>query len=134
MKIKFYYSDGGKHPVLGQVYHKCQQVIGSHKERYQRYITNTLSMYISGQDDCNRVLSMIDNVEKGVDSQKIIEGNDVELTLSSGGVQIDILVNDDWIDKPEGYFSLDELKAVISGWRSFLSLSESLESSVEIEI
>lgn len=135
MKLKFYYADGGKHPIVGQVYHQCQQVIGGGETaRYQRYLANTLSGLAQNPEDCVRILSLIEKIESRAETEIEVEGNDIGLTITSTGVQVDITINDDWMGQPEGKFQLRELKSAISGWQRFLGLPESFDSIVEVEL
>jgi len=60
--------------------------------------------------------------------------NDVELTMDASGVQVDILINDDWIGQPEGKFTLQEWHLVLEQWRYFLGLPESLETVVSVKL
>ena len=135
MKLKLYYANGGNHPVLGQVYHQCQEIKdGEDVVRYQRYLANILSCIAQSIDDCDQILSQIKKIETEQESIFEIEGNDVDVTISTMGIQVDINVNDDWVDQPEGKFSLDEFKTVIVAWRSFLQMPESLNSVVVVEL
>jgi len=135
MKLIFSYADGGKHPVLGQVFHKRQEVHGDGDvSRYQRYIANALSAVAQDVGDCDRILMYIEAIENEEETKIVVEGNDLDLTLNRTGVQVDIHVNDDWVDQPEGNFKLSEWKAAIIGWRQFLEMPESGESIVEMEL
>ncbi len=135
MKLKLYYADGGNHPVLGQVYHQCQEFIdGQDVARYQRYLANILSCIAQSIDDCDRVLAEVEMIEEGHESESDIEGNDVDVLISQNGIQVDINVNDEWVGQPEGRFSLAEFKAVVTAWRRFLQMPESFNSEVIIEL
>ncbi|OMH36540.1 hypothetical protein [Motiliproteus sp. MSK22-1] len=135
MKLKLYYADGGNHPVLGQVYHQCQEFIdGRDVARYQRYLANILSCIAQSVDDCDRVLAEVAMIEEGRESKSEIEGNDVDVLISLDGIQVDINVNDKWVGQPEGRFSLTEFKAVVAAWRKFLHMPESFNSEVIIEL
>lgn len=135
MKLKLYYADGGNHPVLGQVYHQCQEFIdGRDVARYQRYLANILSCIAQSVGDCDRVLAEVERIEAGHESESEIEGNDVDVLISQNGIQVDINVNEEWIGQPEGRFSLSEFKAVVVAWRSFLQMPESFGSEVIVEL
>ncbi|MCD1631817.1 MULTISPECIES: hypothetical protein [Marinobacter] len=135
MKLKLYYSDGGKHPVLGQIYHQRQEFSGELEvARYQRYLANTLTSIAQNIEDCDRILSKIKMFEEGKIKTLEVEGNDVDVFISNSFVQININVNDDWVDQEEGRFSLEEFKAVLSAWRKFLNLPESLSSEITAEL
>lgn len=132
-KLKFYYVDGGIHPKLGQVFH-WQQIAsgGETAKRYNQYICGVLSAVAQGTDDCDQLLRYIDEVENGINHEIETGGNDVTLTLKPSGVQVDINVNEDWIGKSDGQFTLGELKMALKGWRRFLEMPQSLDSVVEV--
>ncbi len=135
MKLKLYYADGGNHPVLGQVYHQCQEFIdGRDAARYQRYLANILSCITQSVNDCDRVLAEVEMIEKGQESESEIEGNNVDVLISQDGIQVDINVNDEWVGQPEGRFSLAEFKTVVAAWRRFLQMPESFKSEVIIDL
>ena len=135
MQLRLYYAESGNHPVLGRVYHQCQEFIdGRDVARYQRYLANTLSCIAQSVDDCDRVLAEIVMVEEGCKIESEIEGNDVDVLISKDSVQVDINVNDEWIGQPEGRFSLSEFKAVVAAWRKFLQMPESFSSEVIIDL
>jgi len=135
VKLKLFYADGGRHPVLGQVYHQCQEIMDEDgKARYQRYLANTLSGMAQSVEDCDQILSVMDNIETGKEVESEIEGNDIDVTITEAGVQIDINVNDDWVGQSEGVFSLCEFRAAITAWKDFLKLPESFDSEVIVEL
>ena len=135
MKLNLFYADWRNHPVLGKVYHKCQEITdGEEVVRYQRYLANTLSGIAQSVEDCDRIMSIVEAIETGRETEAEIEGNEIEVTISKTGVQIDITVNDAWVGQPEGRFLLSEFKAVVNAWKKFLSLPESFESEVVIEL
>ena len=139
MKLKLYCIDGGKHPILGKIYYRCQKILAdsddeNQLERYERYLAHTLSAYAQTIDDCNCIFKLINNVEENIQPKASFNGNDVEISISERSVQINININEDWIDQPEGQFSLSEFKTVLTAWRDFLKLPESLESEIIVEI
>lgn len=135
MQMKLFYADGGKHPVIGQVYHQCQEILnGDEKTRYQRYLANTLSNFAQSIEECDRILTIVERIETGLEIKAEIEGNDVSVTVSKNNVQIDINVNDDWIGNPEGKFLLIEFKTAINAWKAFLKLPESFGSEVVVNL
>ena len=136
MKLRFFYYDAGYvHPVLGRVFRWEKTVIeGNDAKRYERYVCGVLSAIAQRQVSCDRLLKDIDDVENGIETEIETGGNDVALTIRPAGVQVDILVNDDWCDQPEGHFELREWKIVLEGWRRFLGMPESAESVVEVTL
>ncbi len=135
MELTLFYVSGENHPIIGQVYYKCQEFKGGNEVvRYQRYLANILTFIAQSSVDCDRILSQIEKVETGQENRIEVEGNDVEVELLKTGIQVDITINDDWTDQPEGRFSLAEFKAVIIAWKQFLQLPESLDSKITIEL
>lgn len=133
MKLVFSYADGGVHPVAGQVYYwRPMAVDVEDASRYNRYVCGALGAIAQTTDDCDRLLSAFDAVEMG--KEKMIEtgGNDVTLTITLSGVQVDIEANDNWVGTPEGKFSLREWRLILEGWKRFLAMPESLDSIVEV--
>ncbi len=134
MKLKLFYSDGGNHPVLGRVFFMRQECSGKGEDRYQRYIANTLSSIANSVDECDEVLSEIDDVESGYKNSVEIDGNDVEVLVGNKNVQVNITANEDWVDQLEGQFQLTQFKQAVEAWRYFLTLPESLSSEVTVDI
>lgn len=54
--------------------------------------------------------------------------------MDASGVQVDILINDDWVGQSEGKFTLQEWRLVLEQWRHFLGLPESLETVVVVKL
>ena len=135
MKLRFFYVDGGIHPILGQVFHWQQKATdGEAAARYNQYMCEVSSSIAQGVDDCDRLLHDINDVENGVRSEVETGGNDVTLMLKSSGVQVDININEDWIGQPDGRFKLSEWKAALIGWRRFLEMPRSLDSIVKVDV
>lgn len=130
-RLRLFYTDAGTHPVIGKLYYPRQEVIdGDEAPRYQRYIANTLSKIARSPEDCETILTHVASVESGAEADFEIEGNDVLATVSTSGVQIDILANDNWVGQPDGRFSLTEFRNAIGAWREFLRLPESTVSEI----
>ncbi|MDW6092438.1 hypothetical protein RND59_00735 [Vibrio ruber] len=136
IKLKCFYTDGGQNPNIGQIFQRRKIIEGDRKqvERYQRYLANTLSFIAPTIDDCDLVLLCIEKVENGIEEELEVEGTDVDIVINGLGVQININVNDDWIDQPEGKFELNEVKTAVSGWKLFLGMPEAFDSLVEVEL
>ncbi|WP_081712734.1 hypothetical protein [Cupriavidus taiwanensis] len=133
MKLVFSYIDGGVHPTAGQAFHWHPVATGSiDAPRYGRYVCGVLGAVAQSTSDCDRLLSYLNAVESGREARVETGGNDVTLTLTPEGVQVDIESNDDWVGKQEGRFSLREWQLVIDGWKRFLAMPPSLESAVEV--
>jgi hypothetical protein len=54
--------------------------------------------------------------------------------VDASGVQVDILVNDDWVGQAQGKFTLQEWRLVLEQWSYFLGLPESLETVVNVKL
>jgi hypothetical protein len=136
IKLKYFYTDGGQNKNIGQIFQRRKIIEGGSKEieRYQRYLANTLSFIAPTIDDCDWILSCIEKVENRIEDKIEIEGVDTDFLIDGSGVQVNININDDWIDQPEGKFELDEVKAAVSGWKLFLGMPEAFDSIVEIEL
>ncbi|MCV2884701.1 hypothetical protein OE749_08330 [Aestuariibacter sp. AA17] len=135
MKYRFYNKSAGYHPKVGESFYRLQSVDGNiPNKRRQHYLLNTLSFFANGISDCKRLLMLIEQVETNSQEQVLIEGEDVEIVVTKNEVQVNILVNDDWMDNPEGVFTLKEFKLIISAWMVFLQLPESSDSEVVITL
>lgn len=135
IKLKFFYIDGGTHPKLGRVFHWQQIATGDKDvERYNQYLCQVLGSVAQGTDDCDRLLQYINDIENGQRTKIETGGNDVTLTMTLSGVQVDIEINEDWIGQPDGHFELTEWKIALEGWRRFLQMPQSLRSVIEINL
>lgn len=104
------YIHGGDHPAIGRVFYRNAAASGVPGDvpRYNRYICGVLGAIAQTDEDCDRLLDFLDAVEGGREAVVETGGNDVTLTLSASGVQVDIEVNDDWVGNLDGHFSLHE--------------------------
>lgn len=135
MKLRLFYANGGNHPVIGQVLHRCQEILeGEGKARYQRYLANTLGDIAQSIEDCNQILLLIDSITAGEKNDAEIEGDPVEVFISKTGVQINININEDWVGQDEGRFTLSEFRVAVEGWKNFLLLPESFNSEVLVAL
>ncbi|MET0774900.1 MAG: hypothetical protein ABWZ65_05325 [Pseudomonas mandelii] len=135
MELKYYYIPGGIHPIAGTVLYRAALVSsGENAERYELYICTVLNAIAQTQGDCDRLLDCITSIEDGSESSEVGGGNDVELTMDATGVQVDILINDDWVGQPEGKFTLQEWRQVLEQWKLFLGLPESAETVVMFKL
>jgi hypothetical protein len=133
IRLKFSYVDGGFHPKLGRVLHWQQLATGySNVARYNQYLCQVLGSVAQVTDDCDRLIQYICDVESGRKKKIETGGNDVTLTITPTGIQVDIEINEEWIGQPDGQFKLGEWKAALAGWRRFLQMPKSLDSVVEI--
>lgn len=133
MKLRFSHLQSGIYP--DQMLHWNPEVIeGNGTKRYERYLCGVLSTIAEIPEDCDRFLKYIEDIENGIETEIETGANDVALTFRPTGVQVDILINDDWCDQPEGHFELREWKVALAGWRRILSMPRSLDSVVEVTL
>ncbi|MDR1533610.1 MAG: hypothetical protein LBU64_00720 [Planctomycetota bacterium] len=67
--------------------------------------------------------------------ESVVTGNnDIELAVTKNGVQVSITPFEEWSDRPEGRFTLDEWVKAMTEWRKFLSMPKSLDCAVEFEL
>ena len=116
------------------MFRAAEVVQGDNAQRYQRYLCGSLGSVAQRQIHCDRLLKDIEAIENGTETEIKTGGNDVVLTLRPAGVQVDILICDEWCDQPDGSFELRELEIVLEGWRRFLGMPESLDSVVEVTL
>ncbi|MBI5256103.1 MAG: hypothetical protein HY855_06355 [Burkholderiales bacterium] len=135
MRITFKYLSGGQHALLGEVLYPAQLASdGANQTRFQRYLASPIGSVARDVEACDRVLSMIRDVERGRVETAHHDADDVELTLTRHAVQVDIVVNDQWVDNPDGRFDLETYRLVLEGWRQFLGLPKRLDSIVEVAL
>lgn len=130
MKFSFFYTQAGIFP--DQVLYRNAIVKGvDDPERYELYFCGSLGTIAEIPEDCARFLKFIEDVENGTEDEIETGANDVVLTFRRSGVQVDILINDEWCGQPEGHFELMEWKIALEGWQRFLHLPRSLQSVIE---
>jgi hypothetical protein len=136
MELKFYYVDGGVHPVVGQVYDAVAEVSPGQEDaqRYELYVCSVLSAIAQVPSNCVQLLEAVTSIEDGVQVSIIEGGNDVLLNMDVSGVQVDILVNDDWIGQPEGRFTLQEWRKILERWKCFLELPKGSDEVVIVKL
>ncbi|WP_454725808.1 MULTISPECIES: hypothetical protein [Cupriavidus] len=133
MRLVFSYLDGGAHPAAGRVFYWHPIAVGGvDAPRCNRYVCGALGAIAQTIEDCDRLLSFLSAVEGGREQEIETGGNDVTLTLTRGGVQVDIEANEDWVGTEEGHFSLREWELILEGWKRFLVMPQAKESTVEV--
>jgi hypothetical protein len=135
MKLKFYFVAGGNHPKLGAVFYRMARAVGGEEaSRYDQYMCEVLESLAQSTADCDQYLTDIASVEHGQIDRIETGANDVTLTITKAGVHVDIMVNEDWVGRPEANFTLGEWTAALAGWRRFLELPQSVDSFLEIDL
>ncbi|MFJ2457768.1 hypothetical protein ACIOVC_04355 [Pseudomonas neuropathica] len=135
MELKFYQTAGGTYPQ-GQLFHAIVEVNSDQEdaERYQLYVCSVLDAIAQVPEDCDRLLAAISSVEAGVQPSITDGGNDVLLNMSDEGVQVDILVNDDWTGQPQSWFTLQEWRKVLEQWKWLLELPDGSDEVVILKL
>jgi hypothetical protein len=135
MELKFYQTAGGTYPE-GQLFHAIVEVNSDQEdaERYQLYVCSVLDAIAQVPEDCDRLLAAISSVESGAQTSVTEGGNDVLLNMSAEGVQVDILVNDDWTGQPQSWFTLQEWRKVLEQWKWLLELPDGTDEVVILRL
>jgi hypothetical protein len=103
--------------------------------RYQNFLLNTLRGVVRNENDCDMVLNVINDVEKGAEPPgSVLYIDDVELHVFKNRIQFDIHSSEKWVNNSDAFFSLEELKITVTAWKSFLRMPKSLNSFVDFEI
>lgn len=135
MKLKFCCLSGGRHPVVGDVLYPVQLVSdGPEAARYQRYLASPLGTAARDTRACESLSRAMAQVKSGEMESFLFDADDVELHIGPEFVQCDIVINDEWTDNPAGRIALHHWQLALDGWRRFLSLPKSLESTVEVQL
>ena len=103
-------------------------------QRYQLYVCSVLDAIAQVPEDCDRLLAAISTVERGAQTSVTEGGNDVLLNMSSEGVQVDILINDDWTGQPQSWFTLEEWRKILKQWKHTLELPKASDEVVILKL
>ncbi|WP_218575754.1 hypothetical protein, partial [Pseudomonas sp. PICF6] len=98
------------------------------------YVCSVLSAIAQVPSNCVQLLEAVTSIESGVQVSIIEGGNDVLLNMDASGVQVDILVNDDWIGQSEGRFTLQEWRKILEKWKCFLELPKGSDEVVIVKL
>jgi hypothetical protein len=129
--IVFFYLAGG-YPKT--IYYKRIDVIGPEFERYRRYMCETLDFVAPYKKAAESYLEDIEKVKSGREAEIITGGNDVQIVIKKDYIQVNILINNNWIDQEEGRFPLEEWEKVTKAWILFLGMPESIESRYTVQL
>ncbi|MFJ2325819.1 hypothetical protein [Pseudomonas sp. NPDC087690] len=83
---------------------------------------------------CDRLLGYLAAVLDGTEQSICAGGNDVVLNIDTTGVQVDILINEDWIGQAESKFTLQEWQKILEGWKCLLELPKGSEEVVLVKL
>ncbi len=136
MKLKFFRRSAGEYPVVGEVFDDVVEVLPGQEDaqRYELYVCSVLDAIAQVPEDCDRMLAAISSIEAGVETSVCDGGNDVLLNMSPDGVQVDILVNDDWTGQPQSRFTLKEWYKILEQWKYLLELPKGSTDVVVLEL
>jgi hypothetical protein len=131
--IEFWCAYGGKHPVIGHVWHRMSTAHGFEEDRYARYICAALAMMAHTVTDCEEMLGRLDAVIAGTSQREEYGLNDTCVVFRPQFAQVEILIEDE--EEPvAGRFGLSEYHTALCAWRDFLSMPESEESRMRFEL
>jgi hypothetical protein len=121
---------------VGEVFYDMAQVSPGQEgaQRYELYVCSVLDAIAQVPEDCDRLLAAISTVESGAQTSVTEGGNDVLLNVSSEGVQVDILINDDWTGQPQSRFTLEEWRKVLEQWKHTLELPKGSDEVVILKL
>jgi hypothetical protein len=131
--IEFWCQHAGKHPAIGDVWHRLSVAHGKEEERYSRYLCAALSMMAHDATDCDTMIHLLDSVASGSSVSEEFGLNDTCVTFRPHGVQVEILIE----EQPQpiaGRFSLSEYRKALCAWREFLLMPEAIESRMRLEL
>ncbi|ROM71412.1 hypothetical protein BK653_05905 [Pseudomonas brassicacearum] len=136
MELKFYHAAMGFHPVAGDVFHPVAEVTPGQEnmERYELYICSVLGAIAQTPKRCDQLLAYLASVEEGSQEPTSIGGNDVLLNMDASGVQVDILVNEEWTGQPESRFTLQEWRKILEKWKYLLELPKGSDEVVIVKL
>jgi hypothetical protein len=133
MILEFQCLSGGKHPVIGDIWHRFPRCSAAGGERYDHYLCSALFMTMHTPEDCAKATELLDLVQSGESNEEYFGLNDTCVTFGKCGAQVDILLEDE-IGKSEGRFDLDEFRKAICAWQEFLRKTEASEYVYEVDI
>jgi hypothetical protein len=133
MILEFKCVSGGKHPVIGDVWHRFPRCFAAGGERYDHYLCSALFMTMHTPEDCAKAIELLDLVQDGESTEEQFGLNDTRVKFGKSGAQVDILIEDE-IEKSEGRFELAEFRKAICAWQEFLCKPEASEYVHEVDI
>ena len=133
MILIFVCLDSGTHPVIGKVWDRFPRCLADEGERYERYLCSALSMTMHTPDHCTEALALLDSVQSRQSNETTFAVNDIEITFTHRGAQVDILIEDE-CGTADGLFSLAEFRKAIVAWKGFLSEACTRELVLKVDI
>lgn len=114
--------------------HSCKVSGDGDLTRYIRYVGQTLNGLAPMPAACDLFLDYIEAVEKKMMPEAETGGNDVVLHILPDYIQVSIMICEDWIDQPEGRFSLETWKKILTGWKEFMLMPQTPETTLEVRL
>nr|WP_251030475.1 MULTISPECIES: hypothetical protein [Pseudomonas] len=126
----------GFHPIAGDVFHPVAEVIPGQEnmERYELYVCSVLGAIAQTPKRCDQLLAHLSSVEDGSQESTSTGGNDVLLNMGASGVQVDILVNEEWTAQPDSRFTLQEWRKILEKWKYLLELPKGSDEVVIVKL
>ncbi len=109
-------------------------VTDDEEKRIIHYLCGTLDAVAQTTEECDVLLTEIDTVERGNAEQIITGANYVDLIINQSGIQVNITVKDAWCYQPEGKFTFQQWKVVLTGWKRLLAMPKSEDSFFEMDL
>ena len=131
--LEFNCVSGGKHPVIGDVWHRIPTAHGEGAERYSHYMCAALFMLMHRPSDCSEILGLIDAVASGKAHEEAYGLNDTCVTFRQNEAQVDILIEDE-LGTPAGRFNLEEFRKVVLAWKEFLLMPDSETTRLHLDL
>ena len=103
-------------------------------ERYELYVCSVLGAIAQTSKRCDQLLAYLASVEDGSQESTSTGGNDVLLNMDASGVQVDILVNEEWTGQPESRFTLQEWRKILEKWKYLLELPKGSDEVVIVKL
>jgi len=113
-----------------------ENIDSPNNRRYRKYLCDILVADFQSGGLCYEMLEEIEKLEKGAIDYTQWDGNIFSARCTRDGVQIYSHIDDadDAETRPEGRFTLAEVKAALIGWRKFLYMPKSLDTRLVIEL
>jgi hypothetical protein len=128
--ISFGQNSNGEHVLVERV----KTAVAPQSERFQNYLANALVVFARDAASCASLLDLLQKVETGEQERGEWSVDDVELQIAGTSVQVNINVNDDWIDNPAGRFHIEQWRTALKAQQMFLGLPRHGETTLEADI
>ncbi len=103
-------------------------------KRFMFYLCGAISVVAYSTEKCDVLLTEIDQVERGEETEIITGVDEVDLIINQSGVQVNITVKDAWCNQPESKFTFQQWKVALTGWKRLLTMPKSEDSFFEMDL